>query len=397
MYIYFFEKMKNLAGILLMFCLAGSCSGKSNTDLKTGADQPEQYLPLMTDKKVGLVVNHTSMVGQEHLVDFLVKNGIQVKTIFAPEHGFRGNAAAGEEINDSVDPKTGIAVVSLYGENRKPKPSQLKNLDVVVFDIQDVGCRFYTYISTLHLVLEACAENSKPLLVLDRPNPNGDYIAGPVLKPEFQSFVGMDPIPVVHGCTVGELAKMINGEHWHAAKNKCELTIVPVANYTHSTKYKLPVPPSPNLPNYLSVRLYPSLCFFEATSVSIGRGTEFPFQVIGGTKPDLGDFTFTPHAIEGVALNPVNEGKVCYGIDLRKLEEIPEFTLKYFLGFYHQYESDGDFLTRPEWLNFLAGTDRLIHQIRNGKTEGEIRQSWQPELEQYKSMRKKYLLYTDFE
>jgi len=245
--------------------------------------------------------------------------------------------------------------------------------------------------------MEACAENGIPPIVLDRPNPNGDYIAGPVLKSGFESFVGMDPIPVVHGCTVGELAQMINGENWHKAASKCDLRVIPVENYTHSTKYELPVSPSPNLPNYLSVRLYPSLCFFEATTVSVGRGTDFPFQVLGGLKKNLGDFQFTPKNIPGVAVNPLNEGKVCYGVDLRSLNEAPKFTLKFFIDFYNKYENKSDFLTRENWFNLLAGNDELLALIKNGKSDQEILEALNTEVEKYKQLRKKYLLYPDFE
>ncbi len=363
----------------------------------TGAEQPEKYLPLIQNKRVGLVVNNTSMVKNVHLVDFLLTKNIKVEKIFAPEHGFRGDASAGEEIKDGVDSKTGISVVSLYGKTQKPTAAHLKDIDVLIFDIQDVGCRFYTYISTLHLVIEACAENNLQLIVLDRPNPNGDYVAGPVLKPGFESFVGMDPIPVVHGCTVGELANMINGEKWYKANINCDIIVVPVQNYTHTTKYELPVRPSPNLPNYLSVRLYPSLCFFEATSVSVGRGTDFPFQVLGGLNKNLGDFKFTPKSIPGVAIKPLNAGKECYGIDLRSLKEIPMFTLKYFIDFYNIYEDKKYFLTRESWFNTLAGTDELLKLIQSGKSEAEILLQFKPELEKYKVMRKKYLLYPDFE
>lgn len=363
----------------------------------TGADQPEKYLPLIEGKKPGLVVNHTSLVNGDHLADFLLENHIEVKAIFAPEHGFRGDAANGEEISDGVDRKTGIPVISLYGENRKPTPQHLSGIEIMIFDIQDVGCRFYTYISTLHYVMEACAENNIPLIVLDRPNPNGDYVAGPVLKTEFRSFVGMDPIPVVHGCTVGELARMINGEKWLEGNVQCNLKVIPVLNYTHKTRYELPVKPSPNLPNYLAVRLYPSLCFFEATSVSVGRGTDFPFQVLGGTNPQLGSFTFTPESIPGVAVDPPNEGKVCYGIDLRTLNEAPPFTLKYFLDFYNKFEDKSEFITRERWFNLLAGTDELLELIKAGKQEKEIFEWMEPELEKYKEVRKKYLLYSDFE
>ena len=244
--------------------------------------------------------------------------------------------------------------------------------------------------------MEACAENNKPLFVFDRPNPNGNYIDGPVLKPEYKSFVGMHPIPVVHGCTVGELAKMIIGEGWLSTLEKCRLTVIPIKNYTHKTRYSIPVPPSPNLPNDLAVRLYPSLCFFEATSVSVGRGTEFPFQVLGGLKPELGHFRFIPKSTPGSPIKPLNEGKICYGIDLRELDDVPSFTLKYFLDFYHKYEDETEFLIRKEWLNSLAGTDRLIQQIRQGLNEAEIKASWKPELEKYLQTRKKYLLYPDF-
>lgn len=386
--------MYRLILLLMFFAVFLQVSGA--TDIVTGADQPEKYLPLMKGKRLGLVVNHTSQKGTVHLADFLIAEKTNVQKIFAPEHGFRGDASAGEEIKDGVDVKTGIQVISLYGKNRKPTTEHLKNIDLVVFDIQDVGCRFYTYISTLHLVMEACAENNVPLLVLDRPNPNGDYIAGPVLLPEFKSFVGMDPIPVVHGCTVGELALMINGERW-TDTIPCKLNVIPVLNYTHQTKYELPVSPSPNLPNYLSVRLYPSLCFFEATTVSVGRGTDFPFQVLGGLQNNLGKFTFTPVDKPGIAIDPVNENQVCYGVDLRELIEIPRFTLQFVIDFYKKYEVEKDFINREKWFHTLAGTDVLLNKIREGVDEKEILRSFDPEIQMYKKIRKKYLLYPDFE
>ncbi|MEZ5105392.1 MAG: DUF1343 domain-containing protein [Draconibacterium sp.] len=389
--------MMKLFRLVILLISAGFSVVGQGSKIITGAEQFESYLPLIEGKNVGLVVNHTSMLNQVHLVDFLLDRDVDVVAIFAPEHGFRGEAAAGEEIKDGVDKKTGIKVVSLYGENKKPAPSQLKNIDVLIFDIQDVGCRFYTYISTLHYVIESCAENDLPLIVLDRPNPNGDYVAGPVLQKEFRSFVGLDPIPIVHGCTVGELALMINGEKWCEGGKNCNMKVIPVLNYTHETKYELPVLPSPNLPNYLSVRLYPSLCFFEATSVSVGRGTDFPFQVLGGVRPELGTFKFTPVNIPGVAVNPPNEGKLCYGFDLRDLEEVPRFTLKYFLDFYNKFENKSEFITRERWFNLLAGNDELLKQIKAGESEANILNSLKPELEQYKSIRKKYLLYPDFE
>lgn len=384
--------------ILICFITGFNCFAQTDTAaLKTGAERPNVYLPGLKGKKTGLVVNNTSMAGHEHLVDFLVRQNINIVRIFAPEHGYRGEAAAGEEIHNGTDQKTGIQVVSLYGETRKPTPEQLTGLDVIVFDIQDVGCRFFTYISTLHFLIEACAENNIRLIVLDRPNPNGDYVAGPVLKPRFSSFVGIDPIPVVHGCTVGELAAMINGEGWTKATNKCNLTVIPVLNYTHSTPYRPPVKPSPNLPNYLSVRLYPSLCFFEATSISVARGTGFPFQALGGLNPGFGTFKFTPSDIPGTAMNPLHEGETCFGTDLRNLTEIPTFTLKFVLDFYRQFENPNEFITNETWFNLLAGTDEVLKQINGGKTEDEITQSWQPELTEYKNIRKKYLLYPDFE
>ena len=382
--------------LLILFFISG-INVRLTAQIVCGADQPEKYLSLLQKKRVGLVVNHTSLKGNAHLIDFLKSEKINVKRIFAPEHGFRGEASAGEEIKGGIDKRTGIQVVSLYGKNKKPTEKNLKDLDVVIFDIQDVGCRFYTYISTLHLVIEACAEYNISLLILDRPNPNGDYVAGPVLKPEFISFVGMVPIPIVHGCTIGEIALMMNGENWTTAKTKCKIDIVPVLNYTHSTKYEPPVPPSPNLPNYRSIRLYPSICFFEATKVSLGRGTEFPFQVLGGLDSTLGNFRFTPVDIPGVAIDPVNEGQVCYGVDLRTLGDIPEFTLSYFLDFYWKFQYESDFIDRENWFNLLAGTDVLLAKIRGGNTESEILKVFEPELETYKTMRKKYLLYPDFE
>jgi uncharacterized protein YbbC (DUF1343 family) len=376
---------------------SSTAGADSDAGLVPAADQPDAYLHLLRGKKAGLVVNHTARVGDILLPDFLLQNGVEVLRIFAPEHGFRGEASAGEKITDGKDPRTGIQVISLYGNVHKPTPEHLQGIEVLVFDIQDVGCRFYTFLSTLQLCIEACAENGVPLIVLDRPNPNGDYVAGPLLKPQFKSFVGMVPVPVVHGCTLGEMALMINGEGWHKAGSKADLTVIKVKNYTHSDIYELPVWPSPNLPNHQSVRLYPSLCFFEATSVSIGRGTSFPFQVIGGTLPSLGEFQFTPVNIPGVAVNPINMGKKCFGSDLRNIDPVPPFTLGYFLDFYHKYPSEKEFLTNERWLNLLAGTDALIRDIRSGKSATEIEATWKEEIEEYKILRRKYLLYPDFE
>ncbi|MGQ7870094.1 exo-beta-N-acetylmuramidase NamZ family protein [Sunxiuqinia sp. sy24] len=368
----------------------------SAQEIQPGAERTDLYLSQLEGKTIGLVCNHTSTVGNVHLLDFLLAKELDVKRVFSPEHGFRGNADAGEVVTDQRDPKTGIEVVSLYGKNRKPEADQLSDLDVLIFDIQDVGVRFYTYISTMHYAMEACAENDKPIVIFDRPNPNGDYLAGPVLKPEFRSFVGMHPIPVVHGSTVGELARMINGEGWLENEIQCDLTVIPVANYTHTTSYSLPVKPSPNLPNDQSIRLYPSLCFFEATSASIGRGTYFPFQVIGYPNERMGDFQFTPESIEGMSKNPKQLGKVCYGLDLRNASSDEAFTLTYFLNFYQQFDDESEFLTRERWFNLLAGTDELLKEIRAGKKLETIEAGWQEELDQYQSVREKYLLYPDF-
>jgi uncharacterized protein YbbC (DUF1343 family) len=362
-----------------------------------GADQPAKYLDQLKGKRVGLVVNQTSRVGDIHLVDFLLAKAVVVNKILAPEHGFRGEVEAGEAVSTTTDTKSGLPVISLYGDHKKPTNSDLDGLDLVVFDIQDVGCRFFTYISTLFYVMEACAENGVPLLILDRPNPNGDYVDGPVLKAEMKSFVGLLPIPVVYGCTMGELARMINGEGWLSNKQTCKLTVIPVQNYTHASRYELPVKPSPNLPNHCSVRLYPSLCLFEATNVSIGRGTGFPFQVIGYPDPSFGSFSFTPVSISGVSKSPLHENKVCYGVDLRDEKEFPQFTLKYLLEFRARFTNPDDFWSSKRWIGLLTGDPGFYNQVESGMSEEEIRKSWQPQLQQYKSMRKNYLLYPDFE
>jgi len=388
--------MNRISVIILIIIFLKSYMSLSQ-NIIPGADQPDEYLGILEHKSIGLVINQTSLVANQNLVDFLFQKKIDIHTVFAPEHGFRGNVAPGEKINDQVDEKTGIPVISLYGKNKKPSPEAMNDLDIIVFDIQDVGCRFYTYISTLHYVMEACAENNKKLIILDRPNPNGDYVAGAIREPEFKSFVSLDPIPVVHGCTIGELALMINGEGWLENHEKCDLEVIKVKNYTHSDRYSLPVQPSPNLPNDLSVRLYPSLCFFEATHVSIGRGTDFPFQAIGYPDATMGDFTFTPVDIPGVAVNPVQKNKCCYGNDLREENENQKFTLKYFIDWYHKFKDEKDFISSERWLSLLSGSGELLKMIRENKTEEEIPASWQTELDQYKKIRKKYLLYPDSE
>jgi len=383
--------------LLLGFCNQPQAVNKPETKpIITGAERIQEWLSMVQGKKVGILANHTALVGTKHLVDTLINSGIEVTKIYVPEHGFRGDADAGEHISDGIDPSTGIPIISLYGSNKKPTPQQMENVDILIFDIQDVGARFYTYISSLHYLMEACAENNKPLIVLDRPNPNGEYIDGPVLKPEFKSFVGMHPIPLVHGLTVGELALMINGEGWLANAQKCELTVIEVANYNKNMPYSVLLPPSPNLPNDLSIRLYPSLCFFEATNVSIGRGTYFPFQVIGYPDSTWGEFSFTPVSIEGMAKQPLQEGKVCFGEDLRELDPWEQtFTLKYYMKYYEKSGKSKDFTSRRRWFNLLAGTDVLLNQIEAGLSEDEIRDSWKEEHEAYNKMRQPYLLYDD--
>lgn len=359
-----------------------------------GAAQTARYISLLENKSIALVVNHTSVIGDQHLLDTLLSCGIDISLVFAPEHGFRGDADAGEMIAHGKDSITGVSIISIYGKNKKPSSAQLDSIDVVVFDIQDVGVRFYTYISTLHFVMEACAENGVGLIVLDRPNPNGDYVDGPVLDTAFRSFVGVDPIPIVHGLTVGELALMINGEGWLNEGITCDLTVVTCQNWTHSTLYDLPIKPSPNLPNYQAVRLYPSLCLFEATAVSVGRGTYFPFQVIGFPDKKCGTFSFTPIAIDGMSNHPKQEGKECFGQDLREGTP-PRFTLHYFLDYYQLLGNDTTFVSRIPFFNMLAGNETLLKAILDDKTEAEIRKTWQEELLRYKANRRKYLLYLD--
>lgn len=359
--------------------------------LVVGAEQLDLLLPKIEGKNVALVVNYTAIIGNTHLADSLKALGVIIKKIMGPEHGFRGNAAAGEHVKDGFDTKTGLSVVSLYGNNRKPTAEQLSDVDVVIYDIQDVGVRFFTYVGTLHYVMEACAENGKKLIILDRPNPNSHYIDGPVLIPENKSFVGMHPVPVVHGMTVGEFAQMINGEGWLEGKKKCDIEIISLKNWKHSHKYSLPVKPSPNLPNDQAVRLYPSICFFEGTVLSLGRGTEFPFQVIG--HPDLKGlpFQFTPVTIPGVAVSPPQENKLCFGLNLRNVTVPDRIDLHYLIDMYNAFPDKDKFFI--PFFERLAGTPMLRQQIQAGITEDQIRETWQKDLETYKEMRKKYLLY----
>ena len=358
-----------------------------------GAYATQRYLPLLKGKKVALVVNHTSVIGRTHVADSLLALGINIQKIFAPEHGFRGDADAGAHIANGVDQKTGLPIVSLYGAHKKPTVEDLKDVDVVVFDIQDVGARFYTYSSTLHYVMEACGENKKPMIIFDRANPNGHYVDGPVLDRAFASFVGLNPIPVVHGCTMGELAQMMNGEGWLAGQVRCELRVIPVTHYTHSDVVNISIAPSPNLPNNQSIGLYPSLCFFEGTAVSVGRGTNTQFQVAGAEGLGLGNYQFTPVPTPG-AMDPPLKGKLCSGFDLRQVDTRKlGFSLEYLFYFFEKSGKKESFFTSPSFFDKLAGTDQLRKQMLAGKTEKEIRASWQPALNQYKALRKKYLIY----
>ena len=361
------------------------------------------YIPSLEDKKVAVCANPTSVVDGVHLVDTLIARKVKVVTIFCPEHGFRGEAEAGATISSSVDVKTGIPIVSLYGKNKKPTPEQMKGLDVVVFDIQDVGCRFYTYISTLSYVMEAAVENGVSVVVLDRPNPNGYFVDGPVLDPKFRSFVGMHPVPVVHGMTIGEYALMVNGEGWLPNGVVCDLTVVPMKGYTHSTRYSLPVAPSPNLQTGEAIYLYPSLCLFEGTAISVGRGTPTPFQVFGHPLLKAGDFHFTPKPIKGVSENPPQKGLDCRGYDLsgyakQMLDSTNCFSIKYLQTAFENFpQNQTEFFTNSAFFDKLAGTDQLRQQILAHQSEAAIRASWQPKLDEFKQMRKKYLLYPDFE
>ena len=410
--------MKTLVPLLLFIssCFA-ACGGegaqRGQTETKTatlktpdeqkiipGADQLAAYLPLLKGKKVGLMGNQTSIVGADkaHLVDVLLAEGVDLKFAFAPEHGFRGDIERGEKVDNAVDRKTGLPLYTLYGEN-KEADAIVGSVDVMLFDLQDVGARFYTYIASMHRVMQLCANQGKKLIVLDRPNPNGDQVDGPVRKDDkFKADVSYHKIAMIHGLTVGELAKMINGEGWLESGKPCDLTVIPVKNWDHSKIYELPVVPSPSLPNYTAVRLYLSLCLFEGTDISIGRGTDWPFQVVGYPDPVFGDFTFTPGTRPGMAAHVEQQGQLCYGRDLRQIDaDGATFTLAYLLDFYHKMPDKNKFFSRPEFFDKLAGTDVLRKQIIAGKTESEIRDSWAADLATYKSMRKKYLLYADFE
>ena len=368
-------------------------ANEANNSLVVGAQQYAKYLPQLKNKRVGLVVNQTSTIGQTHLVDALLTKNINITKIFAPEHGFRGDHDAGAHVKNAVDSKTGIPLISIYGKNKKPSQAALADVDVIIFDIQDVGVRFYTYISSMHYMMEAAAEQGIEFLVLDRPNPNIAYVDGPRLEPEFKSFVGMHPIPVLHGMTVGELAKMIKGEGWINKAPDLKLTVIPVDHYTRKSAYSLPVKPSPNLPNDQAIALYPSLCFFEATPISIGRGTDFAFQVIGYSPITLGDFSFTPRAIKGAALNPKFKNQTVQGLDLRQAN-ITGLNLTYLINAYTELSKNNiSFFERADFMDKLAGTNKLRLAIEAGQSEAQIKQSWQAGLAKFKAQRAPYLLY----
>jgi uncharacterized protein YbbC (DUF1343 family) len=377
-------------------------TGKADAEIITGADQIPLYIDYIKGKNIGMVVNQTSVIGSKLMpsVDSLLKLGITVKKIFGPEHGFRGDASNGASVNDAVDAKTGLPVISLYGNKHyKPTPDDLKGINLMIFDIQDVGTRFYTYISTLHYVMEACAENNVELMILDRPNPNGNLVDGPVLDTVAvkRTFVAMHPVPICHGMTIGEYAQMINGEGWLKNGVKCKLNIVKVANYNHSLPYKLPVNPSPNLNTEQSILLYPSVCLFEGTTFSLGRGTLFPFLLLG--HPALKgkyNFSFTPVSIAGMSENPPQKDQLCYGISLKDysntaIREMGHINLKWLIDFYKVFPDKQHFFIA--YFTKLAGTPLLQQQIEAGKTEDEIRQSWQPGLKKFNAVRSKYLLY----
>lgn len=388
--------MNRILLLLSIFLLHAQCSFSQPptgaAEIIPGANRMTEYLPLLKGKRVALLVNQTSLIGDTHLVDTLQACGIEVVKVFAPEHGFRGNAADGETISDGVDIRSGLPIVSLYGSHRKPTPEDLQDVDIVVFDIQDVGTRFYTYISSMSNLMEACAEQDKTLMILDRPNPNGKYVDGPIMEKPYMSFVGMHPIPILHGMTVGELAGMINKEGWLANKVICNLVVILMQHYSHDRPYALPMWTSPNLPNDLAVELYPSLCLFEGTVISVGRGTYKPFQQIGNPLfKGKFEYSFTPVSIKGMSVYPPLEGETCYGTLFTEENAVHGLDLSYLIQYYKLYPKKEEFFN--EYFKKLAGTEQLQKQIEAGMSEEEIRKTWQPGLKQFRAKREQYLLY----
>ncbi len=383
----------------LIFFLPDSTNVRAQSTIAVGAESMEDYLPLLKNKQIAIVGNQTSLVNGKHLLDTLIQSGIQVKTVFCPEHGFRGTGSAGEKIADDTDAKTGITVKSLYGNNKKPAVKDLQDIELILFDLQDVGARFYTYISTMHYVMQACAEQNIAMVVLDRPNPNGFYIDGPVLQDSFASFVGMHKVPVVHGMTIGEYAQMINGEKWLGNNLNCKLTVINCKGYTHKSRYVLPVSPSPNLPNQRAVFLYPTLCFFEGTAISVGRGTSKPFQQYGHPLLLNSETSFVPKSTIG-AVNPPFMNEVCFGFDLSNNNDMPDslqegIQIDILLNAYANFPNKELFFN--SFFKKLAGNEVLQYQIKQGFTAQQIKATWQKELIDFKQIRKKYLLYEDFE
>ncbi len=396
-----------LAVIFLSINVLNTDCAKAQSPTKpiiTGADQTDKYLPLLTGKRIGVLANPTTIIGNKHLVDSLLKRGVNIIKAFGPEHGFRGTASAGIKVGDEKDPDTGIKIVSLYGKKRKPSAEDLADVDVMIFDVQDVGCRFYTYINVLRDVMEACAENQKPLLILDRPNPNGYLIDGPIMDMRLKSGIGQFPIPMTHGMTIGEFAQMINGEGWLPNGLKADIEVIPVANYNHEMEYTLPVKPSPNLNTQQSIMLYPTTCLFEGTILSQGRGTQIPFTVLGAPLlKDKYKFSFTPQSIKGMAETPLHQDQKSYGLDLRnydiqKLRKTRRINIEWMIELYKAYPVKEKFFDRTQSkqignIDYLAGVYEFRKQIESGASADEIRASWEPGLTQYKQMRKKYLIY----
>jgi len=394
--------------LILISCGSGNKSEDGSAKLEVtdsvekeivvGANRTSEYLPLLNGKRVGIVANQTSVIYKEdisytHLVDSLLTLNVDIKKVFSPEHGFRGNVDAGEHVKDGIDTKTRLPIISLYGDNKKPKIEQLEDLDILIFDIQDIGVRFYTYISTLHYLMEACAENNIPLIILDRPNPNGNYIDGPTMEKEHQSFLGMHPIPLVYGMTIGEYAQMVNGEKWLSNEEQCDITIISNDNYTHDKSYSLLIRPSPNIPNDQSIKLYPSLGLFEGTNINAGRGTEFQFQRYGAPflNPETMTFTYTPQANFG-AKYPKHKGELCYGEDLSNAEVKDEMTLKWIIKAYEN-STDKSLFFLTNGFTKHAGTTKLQKQIEAGMTEADIKATWQEDLKHFRNIRVKYLIY----